>query len=165
MSSDISSALLRVRESSARLNLLCDQASLAVRNLEEYLQHCSVGIGTSVLVNSGGQAEGSEIHLRYQRYSNKFRICVTWTDKVDKHSMRQQLMIAAGTEATVVTKAWLECSREEKLLTLSHLGSLLLGIEAKINEQIQGAEASLKIIQPLAPEASMTTEGGAPNEK
>lgn len=137
MSQDIPSAFARIQESATRLNTLCDQASESVKSLESFLARCHAGVyaAHNVWSDQTPYEDGDRLDLCYGRLGNSFRVYLSW------------YRLQTCPEDQYTTKAWAECKREDKLLTLPLLGKLVAAIEKAVREKEEQARSALSAIE------------------
>jgi hypothetical protein len=129
---DLNEALLSLRAASQRLNEATDNANSLVRSVEDFLaRDCSVGLYATVKVSSAGDEEGkysSHVHLTYARISGRYRICIEKESDFPNDPEKSSL------------RAWAECSRDDKLDTVSALPRLLMKISEAAVRRAEAAE-------------------------
>lgn len=119
MADAIRSALERIQQSSAALNKVTDLASQTVKEVEKFLDSCSLGITASVQFREDDD-DGTIYRLGYRKVGRNFRIVVFWGRCHEDEYLR----------------AWSECSRDEKLETFEKLPELLNTIADSVDNQI-----------------------------
>jgi hypothetical protein len=126
---ELKKAMAELRDSTKRLNAITDEANNVVRDVEEFLnKECGVGVCASVVVSTREiEKHGITLFtsLSYCRVNGKFRIAVENGSDDDPE-----------TEA----KAWAECTREEKLLTLPKLPVLIQEIASIVSASVESAQ-------------------------
>jgi hypothetical protein len=133
MSDSLRASVERLKQSTAQLNKITDEAAQTVLAMEAFLnKECSVGIEAYVLVASEpleGGVEESTV-LGYQRWQGKFRITVT---------------IGIDPEQTE-TKPWAEWNRETKLETVKKLPELLEKIAVAVDAHVLAAQQATETV-------------------
>jgi inorganic pyrophosphatase len=142
MADDLSVAVERLRTSTQQLNTLSDSAAKVIREVEQFLEECHVGVSAWVEVKRIDVADESRcfstVLLSYQRHkSGKFRIVLV-TTPFDAH----------GPDAVIVCP-WSECSRDDKIESLGKLPDLLVELSERVNEKTQMAEQALAAVGSL----------------
>ncbi len=133
MSDALSSAVSKLRASSARLNQLTDEAAATVKEVEEFLgQECSIGISTSLQVQKAAEPGDDDVYLEYRRIGSRFRIAYVRCPY-------------DGTQTEHV-KPWSDCSRNVKLQIIKKLPDLLAAIAKKVDDRIEEAEKTMESV-------------------
>jgi hypothetical protein len=136
MGDSLSTAVARLRSSSARLNKLTDDAAELVRSVEDFLNdECSAGIEVFLPNNLSGCSNSFEsdfeMNLAFRRVGKRYRI-----------------VLVSGTvgepEEDWVTTPWSECSREIKLRALPHLPALVDQVARAIEDKVKEAETAIR---------------------
>ena len=133
MADSLSDSVGKLRQSSARLNRLTDEAGATVKEVEDFLNdECSIGIPAHICVQSSPEPYEDSQYLEYRRFAGRFRIAVVWCPS------------AAPERETV--KPWSDCARDEKLQTIGMLPDLLSEIAKNIDERIVEAEETMNSV-------------------
>lgn len=141
MSSDLSASIQKLRESSSKLNDLTDQANQTIQMVEDLLRN-ELRISSSATTAASNRTPNNVLaaigniystELSYNKFHDKFRICVIYRDQANK----------------MYTKPWLECSRDLKLESIRRLPELLELILDGINKHIDAAEQALSNVSGL----------------
>src|SRR5688572_22399828 len=107
MPDELSAAFEQLRASTHRLNTITDSAAQLVKEVEAFLEESGVGIHARTRLYHTGHPEHEPegcVNLEYRRMpTGKFRIAVVW---IQFHNSGEDDELA---------RAWVECSREEKL--------------------------------------------------
>jgi len=132
MDDSISKSLSKLRLSSKRLNKLTDQANQTVKEVEKFLEDCSLGVYATVPIKSWEVGCGEEFFtcLEYCRVGSRYRIAITSgldnSDPSEHH-----------------VKPWSDASRDEKLESIKKLPDLIAEIGKLVDEKIVSAEIGL----------------------
>jgi hypothetical protein len=119
-------SLARLRKSVAELNQISDRTAAAVREIENFLAECGIGVHVYVKVCDYGHDEpDGAIFLEYRKIGQKFRIAIVWHDAQNPNDEG--------------VKAWSDCSREDKQLTIVKLPELMEAIAAKTDAMVGAA--------------------------
>lgn len=149
MSSDIPNSLARIQESASRLNAMCDQAGESVKSLEAFLARAHAGVEAHVVVwTRGDDSMGEQLLLCYGRYGAAYRVHLEW------------YIDAGHPDDRVTSKAWSECKRDDKLLTLPLMGDLVERIEEAVLERESQATHALDAIRNFIDLASASDQSG-----
>jgi hypothetical protein len=111
-----------------------------IREVESFLDSCQVGVPAWVVVESSTDDErGMQTwtSLGYDRVGGKFRVAIGYGgDAYDE----------------LTTKAWNDCSRQEKLLTAPKLPELLAAIHVEVQRAVTETKAvTTKLVNELKP--------------
>src|SRR5262245_24488151 len=129
MANALAQSLARVRTSANRLNQLTDDAARTVREVEDLLRECSVGIEAWVVVDQPPQVSEEFKSLGYSRWGQQFRIVVAHGREDDP------------TDATV--KPWSDWDRATKLESIEKLPELIEAIVKEVDSRISRVEATI----------------------
>ena len=133
MSDALSSAVSKLRTSSARLNQLTDDAAATVKQVEEFLgQECSIGIPAFVQIREATKPGELEEYFEYRHMGSGFRfVYVTspFNSPDDEH-----------------VAMWSNCGRDVKLETIKRLPDLLAEIAKKVDDRIVEAEKTMESV-------------------
>ena len=133
MSDALSSAVSKLRASSARLNQLTDDAAATVKEVEEFLsQECSIGIPTYLCIHQATEEYEASRHLAYRRIGSTFRIALAWWRDGDPEDE--------------FVKPWSDCSRDEKLESIKKLPDLLTEIARNVDHRIVASEKAVESV-------------------
>ena len=152
MDDSLSKSLNKLRHSSKRLNQLTDQANQTIREVETFLDECSLGITGSVLVGREKEINGDNYltYLEYRRVGSRYRIAIV--DRVS--SLNDDF---EPSEQNV--KPWSDAPRDEKLETIKKLPDLLKEMGELLEGKIESAEIGLGEVSEAIHELSKR-EGG-----
>jgi hypothetical protein len=135
-----------------QLNRLADEAARAVREIERLLaDDLGSSVPAEVLVHTSRKFPDVEEHtsLAYRRVGGKFRIAVVrerCTDFVNQENFADRAW------KTLSETPWLECPRDEKLMTFPKVPELLDEIAANVEQSI----AAIHVARP-AVEAALNS--------
>ncbi len=152
MDDSLSKSLNKLRNSSKRLNQLTDQANQTIREVETFLEECSLGVNGSVLVSRGKEINGDNSlrYLEYRRVGSRYRIAI-----VDRVSSLDDDFEAS--EQNV--KPWSDASRDEKLESIKKLPDLLKEMGDLLEGKIESAEKGLGEVSAALHELSEKEDG------
>lgn len=133
MSDALSSAVSKLRTSSARLNQLTDDAAATVKQVEEFLgQECSIGIPAYVHIRQATKPGETDEYFEYRQMESGFRfvyVTAPFNSPDDEH-----------------VKLWSNCSRKVKLEAIKKLPDLLAEIAKKVDDRIEQAEKTMESV-------------------
>lgn len=133
MSDALSSAVSKLRTSSARLNQLTDDAAATVKEVEDFLgRECSIGIPSYLQIQKAAEPGDDDVFLAYCRIGSSFRIAHVRCPY-------------DGSENEYV-KPWSDCSRDVKLETIKKLPDLLTAIAKNVDDRIEEAEKTMRSV-------------------
>ena len=130
MAAALSESLDKLRKSSELLNAITEEANHTVQSVENFLAKISIGVEGYANVWTDEDTDERCI-LSYRRVNGRFRIAVTHGTCPDDE----------------VFKAWAECSREEKLETISKLPDLVDNIATQAEESAAKALESVQAVK------------------
>ncbi|WP_029632241.1 hypothetical protein [Zavarzinella formosa] len=140
MPTPIEEAVEKLRASTIQLNKASDELATIVRDVENFLESCGVGVSAEVVVQSYEDEHGQpkrDTVLGYGKYGGRFRVLVS------EHYYN-------GADSDV--SAWSDCSRDEKLLAAKKLpllfAELVKSVETKTAET---RELAAELTQELKP--------------
>ncbi len=140
MPNDLAKQVVVLRQSSARLNKVTDDAQELVKSLETFLSEtCSVGLKAYVAINNDGDSDANpdfSEQLEYRRIGEKFRIAYVVSVMGEDHSV----------------KPWSDLDRKMKIETLPLIPELLKALTLRVDETIKQAEDALSSIRLVAAE-------------
>lgn len=142
-SARLSACLEQIATVAKRLNKLTDESNETVRQVEAFLEACSLGVSASVhcvdldQIPFDENSQAAKTYLVYTRAGGKFRIGVTVTDPDQPHEAPE-------------FRLWSSCDRETKLETIKYLPSLLAAM-AKDAESVaaRGEAGNRAVIQAI----------------
>ncbi len=130
MTTNLDTAVAKLRASTESLNNITDNIADVVRQVEDFLNDaCSAGVHAWVTVSEQMDertGHSSYQGLEYRRVGQRFRIAVTWGWDADPENED--------------VKAWAECTRDVKLDTAKKLPELVIEIAKKIDSRVTEAE-------------------------
>lgn len=135
MASTVPDLMSRLRQSSARLNQLSDEAAATIKSTEEFLtKECSIGLYGSVVLEHYEEPGNYEFwkRLSFQKYKNKFRIVIVEYASYDPEES---------------VKPWSDCDRETKISTIQLLPELLEDIAKSAEKKVQATEKALSTVE------------------
>lgn len=141
MPDNLGMAVEKLRASAHRLNTICDTAAQLMKDVEDFLEECHVGVSASVSLGYGAchpeaDTPDWEDFLSYRRSeSGKFRLVVVRKDVEPPHEEE--------------FRAWSECSRDEKIASLARLPDLLIELSKLVNEKTDKAQQAMAAVAPL----------------
>ncbi len=140
--SDLSQAIGKLRSLSPQLNAAAIEADRVVNLVERFLvNECGLAVEAEVPLHYNEKGKAVTL-LRYASSSGAFRICVTHTDG----------------STHFVTRPWVECDRNQRIISFTALPKLLIAIakavEAQIVSTTQTANTVGQIINALGASAS-----------
>ena len=130
---ELQQAVAKLRTLSPKLNSAVEQAQRVVLQVEHFLAHeCQLAVQAEVPV--GYNDKGVAVTLmRYGRVNGKFHIALTLTDG----------------DARFVSRAWVDCDRNEKLASFPALPRLLLAVTKAVENQINSTSATTHTVSSL----------------
>ena len=130
---ELQQAVAKLRTLSPKLNSAVEQAQRVVLQVEHFLAHeCQLAVQAEVPV--GYNDKGVAVTLmRYGRVNGKFHIALTQTDG----------------DARFVSRAWVDCDRNEKLASFPALPRLLLAVTKAVENQINSTSATTHTVSSL----------------
>jgi hypothetical protein len=131
MSASLRASVEKLKQSTATLNRITDEAAQVVQAMEVFLnKECSVGIETYVKVSSVCLDEHGQFEeltqLGYARWAGKFRILVSVGIDPEQQT----------------TKPWSEWDRTTKLETVKKLPDLLEKISIEVDAHVTAAQTA-----------------------
>jgi len=130
---ELQQAVAKLRTLSPKLNSAVEQAQRVVLQVEHFLAHeCQLAVQAEVpvLYNDKGVAVTM---LRYGRVNGKFHVALTQTDG----------------DSRFVSRAWVDCDRNEKLASFPALPRLLLAVTKAVETQINSTSATTHTVSSL----------------
>jgi hypothetical protein len=134
--------MARLQQSAAALNQISDTAAKTVKEVEGFLETCSIGVPAYVMF-ADGPSDDDHGYLAYVRVGNRFRIAVSFGEDPDREYVR----------------AWSDCPRDIKLDSFAKLPELLAHIAKRADEKIVAATNAVNEIGKTF--ASALTKKGA----
>lgn len=136
MASSVPDLMVRLRQSSARLNQLSDEAAETIKATEEFLtKECSTGITCRITFEYDEDHDAGMTCTRYlgfQRFGSKFRIVVGESCSYEPEDL---------------VKPWSDCNRETKIETIDLLPKLLEEIVKTAEEKVRTAESAIRSVE------------------
>lgn len=133
MSDSLKSSMDKIKNNTAKLNKITDEAAQVIHKTEAFLsKDCGIGIMAHVnvfteVIDPDKQLTGS-ITLGYERWNGTYRIVVS--SGVD------------GETETWSTKPWAECDRSTKLESIKKLPSLIELLAKIVSRDAEEAHAA-----------------------
>jgi hypothetical protein len=120
MSSDLSQAIGKLRALSPQLNAAVVEADRVVQLVERFLaEECGLGVEAEIPLHYNDKGKAVTL-LRYASVNGAFRIAVTHTDG----------------STHFVTRPWVECDRNQRLVSFTALPKLLIAVAKSVEQQI-----------------------------
>ncbi|HEY8747484.1 MAG TPA: hypothetical protein VIM11_05905 [Tepidisphaeraceae bacterium] len=130
---ELQQAVAKLRTLSPKLNSAVEQAQRVVLQVEHFLAHeCQLAVQADVPVAYNDKGIAVTL-LRYGRVNGKFHIALTQTDG----------------DARFVSRAWVDCDRNEKLASFPALPRLLLAVTKAVESQINSTSATTHTVSSL----------------
>jgi len=130
---ELQQAVAKLRTLSPKLNSAVEQAQRVVLQVEHFLAHeCQLAVQADVPVAYNDKGAAVTL-LRYGRVNGKFHIALTHTDG----------------DARFVSRAWVDCDRNEKLASFPALPRLLLAVTKAVESQINSTSATTHTVSSL----------------
>jgi hypothetical protein len=130
---ELQQAVAKLRTLSPKLNSAVEQAQRVVLQVEHFLAHeCQLAVQAEVPVAYNDKGVAVTL-MRYGRVNGKFHIALTQTDG----------------DARFVSRAWVDCDRNEKLASFPALPRLLLAVTKAVENQINSTSATTHTVSSL----------------
>lgn len=130
---ELQQAVTKLRTLSPKLNSAVEQAQRVVLQVEHFLAHeCQLAVQADVPVTYNDKGIAVTL-LRYGRINGKYHIGLTQTDG----------------DSRFVSRAWVECDRNEKLASFPALPRLVLAVTKAVESQISATNATTHTITSL----------------
>jgi hypothetical protein len=130
---ELQQAVAKLRTLSPKLNSAVEQAQRVVLQVEHFLAHeCQLAVQADVPVSYNDKGIAVTL-LRYGRVNGRFHIALTQTDG----------------DARFVSRAWVDCDRNEKLASFPALPRLLLAVTKAVESQINSTSATTHTVSSL----------------
>jgi len=130
---ELQQAVAKLRTLSPKLNSAVEQAQRVVLQVEHFLAHeCQLAVQAEVPVAYNDKGVAVTL-LRYGRVNGKFHIALTQPDG----------------DARFVSRAWVDCDRNEKLASFPALPRLLLAVTKAVENQINSTSATTHTVSSL----------------
>lgn len=130
---ELQQAVAKLRTLSPKLNSAVEQAQRVVLQVEHFLAHeCQLAVQADVPVTYNDKGIAVTL-LRYGRMNGKYHIGLTQTDG----------------DSRFVSRAWVECDRNEKLASFPALPRLVLAVTKAVESQISATNATTNTITSL----------------
>jgi hypothetical protein len=130
---ELQQAVAKLRTLSPKLNSAVEQAQRVVLQVEHFLAHeCQLAVQAEVPVSYNDKGVAVTL-LRYGRVNGKFHIALTQTDG----------------DSRFVSRAWVDCDRNEKLASFPALPRLLLAVTKAVESQISSTSATTHTVSSL----------------
>jgi len=130
---ELQQAVAKLRTLSPKLNSAVEQAQRVVLQVEHFLAHeCQLAVQAEVPVAYNDKGVAVTL-LRYGRVNGRFHIALTQTDG----------------DARFVSRAWVDCDRNEKLASFPALPRLLLAVTKAVESQINSTSATTHTVSSL----------------
>jgi hypothetical protein len=146
MMSDLRQAVNKLRALSPQLNAAVGEADRVVALVEQFLmQECQLGVEAEVPLKYNEKGKPVTL-LRYAAVSGTFRIVLTNTDG----------------ETRFVTRPWIECDRDEKLVSFAALPKLLIAVAKGVEQQIASTNTTAMTVSQILAALGMASQGLPP---
>ncbi|MDB5304020.1 MAG: hypothetical protein JWM97_1569 [Phycisphaerales bacterium] len=143
MMSDLRQAVNKLRALSPQLNSAVGEADRVVALVESFLrQECQLGVEAEVPLKYNEKGKPVTL-LRYAAVSGSFRIALTNTDG----------------ETRFVTRPWIECDRDEKLVSFAALPKLLIAVAKGVEQQIASTNTTATTVSQILAALGMAAHG------
>ena len=130
---ELQQAVSKLRTLAPKLNSAVEQAQRVVLQVEHFLAHeCQLAVQVDVPVTYNDKGIAITL-LRYGRINGKYHIGLTQTDG----------------DSRFVSRAWVECDRNEKLASFPALPRLVLAVTKAVESQISATNATTNTITSL----------------
>jgi hypothetical protein len=142
MMSDLRQAVNKLRALSPQLNSAVGEADRVVALVERFLGHeCHLGVEAEVPLKYNEKGKPVTL-LRYVAVSGVFRIALTNTDG----------------ETRFVTRPWIDCDRDEKLVSFSALPKLLIAVAKGVEQQIASTNTTATTVSQILAALGMASQ-------